>query len=54
MSDSEDKNNKPEKEERTEVIPIYDGKPQKPRSEEQAVIDLANDRPNTWSIIRND
>ena len=37
-----------------DVTPIHNGKAQPNTSFEQAIIDLGNKHPSTWSIIRHD
>ena len=55
MCNSNDKDKKPETKRTSSdqiVTPIYNGHPQPSRTLEQAVEDLGNDQPNTWSIIK--
>jgi len=53
LSTDKDKKPKPNEEVSSEqVIPIYNGKTQESTSLEQAITDLGNNRPTTWSIIR--
>jgi len=52
LSDKEKKPKPNEEVSSEQVIPIYNGKTQELTSLEQAIADLGNNRPTTWSIIR--